>query len=399
MSRRKGCAYIWERKDTRVLWLCRYVNKKPVRVSTGLPDTKQNRLFLNRNAESEFWRIALEQGKVEPDQIPNNSSLSIIMQQDPAMPKLREYGEYTLNATLSGRSTKTQQDVKKKFNRICLYFGDETPINSITATMIAEWQTKLSQGKVSYQNGKPYSNKTIINYRSVLNTILSAAVDDGLIQRNPMESRIAKAPRIIKKIPTVYSLEEIRALLESCRHYAKNARNFQTEWAWKQMFYMLKLGFFTGLRSGELIALQWHDINFDQNYIHVQRRIRDGDEDLPKGYKKRFVDLLPQAKEVLKTQQLLTGLKSKWVWLTYQGNPYSSTDSLDEMFKKACRHAGVKVGKFYNMRHSFATLMIENGMSESWLIQNTGHVDISTTRDYYFGKIKPNLDAINKLVV
>lgn len=397
MSRRKGCAYIWERKDSQVLWLCRYVDKKPIRLSTGLKDTKQNRMYLNRNAEKEFWRIALEKGKVSPSQLPN--SLSFPAQQpDSVMPTLREYGEYVLEATSTNRSAKTQEDYIKKFDCICLYFGDDKRIDSFMATEIAAWQSMLAEGKVPHQK-RGYSSKTIINYRAVLSYILNAAVDDGLIERNPMESRIAKPPRIVKSEPNAYSINEIKALLEACRYYAKNAKNKQTKWGWMQMSNMLEFGFFTGLRSGELIALKWSDINFDKNFLIIRRRIRDGEEALPKGYKQRRVDLTPQAKKALKAQQFLTGLKSKWVWLNYKGKPYTSTDSLDVMFKKACEYANVRIGRFNNMRHTFITLMMENGMSESWITQNVGHVDISTTRNFYTGRIKPDFSSIEKLVV
>ena len=120
-----------------------------------------------------------------------------------------------------------------------------------------------------------------------------------------------------------------------------------------------------------------------------------GKIDLPKGYKSRIIDLLPSAKKALLNQQIHTGLK-KNIFVTQYGKPYNTPDTLDSTFKKVCTRAGVKVDRFYNTKHTFVTMMLENNMNETWLTQQLGHENISVTRKHYVGRLRINQDDFSK---
>jgi integrase len=152
------------------------------------------------------------------------------------------------------------------------------------------------------------------------------------------------------------------------------------------------------MRPSEIIALEWRDIDFNSNTISVTKRIRDGHTEMPKGYKTRIIDLLPQAKDALIAQKFNTGMKTN-VFLTQYGKKFNTPDTLDATFKKVCAKAGVKIERFYNTKHTFTTMMLENGMNETWLTQQLGHEKIDVTRKHYIGKLKLDIEKINKIVV
>lgn len=284
---------------------------------------------------------------------------------------LKEYGEYVLDITSNNRSNFSQKELFSKLNYLLEYFGN-IDLTSIRATTIIKWQNDFLE---------KYASKTVKNYRGLLSLIFKFAVLDEIISKNPLDN--VPSPKLKKvKLPNFYDFNDITKLINNSTGSFKN---------------MIEFAFFTGVRTGELISLKWSDIDFKHNSFFIQRRLRDGDISTPKGYKIRMCYLFSQAKEALLRQYELTGDKSEWIWLTQYNEPYRTYDSLDRRFKKLCVTAGVNVGRFYDTRHSFATLMSQSGQSEAWIKQHMGHYEFSTTLKHYIGRLKPNVEVINNL--
>ena len=148
---------------------------------------------------------------------------------------------------------------------------------------------------------------------------------DELISRNPLEA--VKAPKVQLERPEIYTLGEMKKILSA------------TSGKYRAFF---QLAFFSGMRPGEIIALKWSNVNFQTKQILVDSRIREGEVDLPKGGKIRQISMLPQAEDALRLQQ----------------------------------------------KDTFITHMLQTGQNETWLTQQIGHDEISTTRKHYTGNLK-----------
>lgn len=334
------------------LHIYKYINRKKVSYSTGLENTTRNFKYLEKNKESEFDKLHAPEKRISVN--------------------FNEYAKYVIASTKFNRSENSQKEYLQKLDKLIEFFKKQD-VTTIKYSDLSQWQ--------NYMISKGFKAKTIIGYRTVLNIVLQHAYLDEIIERNPMEK--LKAPKIIKELPHAYSVGDIKKIVE---HSVGQFAN------------LVLFAFYSGMRPGEIIALEWNDINLETNTIRVTKRIRDGKLDLPKGYKARVIDLLPNAKQALLKQQIHTGLK-KNVFVTQYGKPYNTPETLDTTFKKVCARAGVKVDRFYNTKHTFVTMMLENNMNETWLTQQLGHTNIDVTRKHYASKIKPNFDNLEQIAV
>jgi integrase len=336
-----------------MLWIRGTQDKKQHILPTGKIANQANLTWLERNKERVFAELI-------------NKSKANVSQ------KFSGYGKYVLEITSKDRKTKSEKDNQRKLEKLCEFFGN-MQLGDIRSTDIKRWQNMMLG---------QYSPKSVINFRSVLSLVLKYALDDELIFKNPLS--VVKTPPRAKVPPNTYGLNEVKKILEVTNGQFAN---------------ILKFNFFSGLRSGELIALKWSKINFESGTIIIDERFLDGETDLPKGDKVRIIQITPPAMEALKAQRLKTGLRDH-VFISEQTNQhFKSSKTLDEHFKKACELAEVKIGKLYNTRYSFATLMLQMGMSESWLIQQMGHIDIQVTREHYLSSLKADFSSFDKIAI
>lgn len=142
----------------------------------------------------------------------------------------------------------------------------------------------------------------------------------------------------------------------------------------------------SGMRSGEIIGLQWDDIDFENETIYVRRRVRDGDVDLPKSSSSiRKFALLKEAKDGLKAQkELFKDENSKWVFLNRYNNPFKSPQQFDIRYKKVLQISGLNSDRLYSLRHTFATNAIGNGTGNFVVVSAMlGHKDTVVTQQRY----------------
>ncbi len=325
------------------LWIYTRIENITYRYSSGYDVS--NLKYVEKNKETIFNKIHNK----------SNNSLTF-----------NEYGKYVLDITSNNRNDFTQKEVMQKFNKLCEFFNN-IDIIDIKSSMIMEWQNSLDFAPI-----------TISNYRSVLNVILETALNDMIIDRNPLTS--VKPPKNIKQNTSFYNLDEINLLIDIASGQFKN---------------VLEFAFFSGMRPSEIIALKWFDIDFNDCTINVNKRIRENTEALPKGYKTRLIDLLPRASLALQ-RQLVLSAPYEHIFITQYKKRYNRIETFDLQFKKFCKLANLRIGRFYDTKHSFATLMLQNNESETWLTQQLGHEKISITRKHYIGKLRIDKDNFIK---
>src|SRR5215469_7093911 len=238
-----------------------------------------------------------------------------------------------------------------------------------------------------------------------LRAVLNAAVEDGLIARNPA-SKLGKFAKTDKPARQASAMSRKEA-----EDFLAAVNEVRPAW---YAFFLTALR--AGLRKGELIALKWGDIQFgasanDQNrYIFVQRSCYRGRFTTPKGNRSRRVDLSKQLRTVL------LGLRDKRILETVMADRASIADDLifpshvgtvikpDNIFPRymqpALKKAGLRRFRFHDLRHSFGSLLIQDGASLAYVKEQMGHSSIQITVDVYGHLIPgPNIAWVDRLDV
>jgi len=259
---------------------------------------------------------------------------------------------------------------------------------------------KMRTGRVKPKKVDDETVDATLSPRSVsyitrtLSAIFTHAMEDGIITANPAArpGRFLKTGDRRDKIDFL-TPKEGRALLDAARaHYPR-------------AFPLLLMAMRTGLRQGEIIALQWGDIDWKGKFFEVRRSNYMGNLTTPKSGKGRRVDMSDQLaaaltdhKRIIAAEALKAGRAfPAWVFPSHEGTPLESGNvrrSLSLCLKKA----GMRHLRFHDLRHSFASYLIANGESLAYVRDQMGHASIQITVDTY-GHLIPgaNRQAVNRL--
>jgi integrase len=237
---------------------------------------------------------------------------------------------------------------------------------------------------------------TIKLIRAPINGILSYAVELELIESNPMRDLVLKYKK--KKF-------EIDPLTESESHLLlEQAKTFMDGAYYPGILCALR----TGMRIGEIQALKWSDIDFDNRQIEVKRSFRKGRMTDTKNHKQRRVDMTLHLTETLKTHrtaQKRDALKngkpvSEFVFAGTRDellNRITFKNALDRCIERAkLRHV-----RTHSLRHSYATIRLMKGHNVGDVSYQLGHSSIKITYDVYAhwipGQFKSEVDELDNL--
>ncbi len=230
-----------------------------------------------------------------------------------------------------------------------------------------------------------------------LTAVLNSAIEDGIIAANPAR----RLTKFYKSAPVVHeeihplTHDEVPAFLQATLQYSPE-------------YYPLFLcAIHTGMRSGELMGLQWGDIDWKDKFITVRHNIVRGDEHRTKTSKTHRVDMSDALIDVLfdlrrqRREKWLAQGKNEipvWVFCNREGNPVDSHNVKNRHFKKCLEKAGLRHIRFHDLRHTFASLLIQNRQSLKYVCDQLGHASIKMTADVY-GHLVPgaNRQAMNSL--
>jgi integrase len=173
----------------------------------------------------------------------------------------------------------------------------------------------------------------------------------------------------------------------------------------KRLYPLLLCAMRTGARQGEILALEWGDIDWTGNFIEVRRSNWRGIVGTPKSGKTRRVDMSDRLKSVLeehKKRMAAEALKageemSPLVFTSAERTPYDGVN-VRKSFEAALRKAGLRKVRFHDLRHSYASWLIANKESLAYVRDQLGHHSIQITVDLY-GHLVPgaNREAVNRL--
>lgn len=217
------------------------------------------------------------------------------------------------------------------------------------------------------------SKSRFTKYYRTFNFIWSYALMNELIDKNPLALVDKKSKQFSKSksdsSQKYYSRDEVQRMLESAT-------------GWFKAF--LVTLFNTGIRTGEALALQWGDIDFENNTITIQRTQRHG---VLKETKTNIVNVLYMPTPVKEALQLhgQTAKSSLWVFPNENTlQPYfESRPIVKSYFKPLLERLNIPYKTLYATRHTFASLIVENNMPITLAQKYLGHTKLSTTMDYY----------------
>jgi integrase len=235
---------------------------------------------------------------------------------------------------------------------------------------------------------------TIKLIRAPINGVLAYAVESELIESNPMRELALKYKK--KKF-------EIDPLTESeSQLFLEQVQTFMDGEYYPPVLCALR----TGIRVGEIEALKWKDIDFDNRQIEVQRSHRNGRITDTKNHMRRRVDMTLHLTETLKahrTAQKRNALKN--------GNPVSefvfsgadgellNRDWVRKALNDCTERAGLRRIRIHSMRHSYATIRLMKGHNVGDVSYQLGHSSIKITYDVYAhwmpGQFKSEVDELD----
>lgn len=132
----------------------------------------------------------------------------------------------------------------------------------------------------------------------------------------------------------------------------------------------------SGLRTGELIALRWCDVDLAKGRICVRLAFSKKSFTTTKGRRARWVTLMPPALAVLNAQKELTGKEGRWVFQNPRiGDRWQNSERLRVLWGYAMKAAGVRYRYPYQCRHTYASMMVSAGESPEWVAEQMGHQD------------------------
>lgn len=271
----------------------------------------------------------------------------------------------------------TLYNYKKNLNKHILpYIGNMrlkviTP--SVLTDMIAKWDVQPSTAKRIY---------------NIIQSVFRYALDSRIIKENPCCGGV-----ILPK--KEYNAQQRRAYLDE--NQAKKLLEMLDEKGNCQFSTIIKTLLFTGMRAGEALALQWEDIDFDNNIIHIEHSLADvGGKhwlDTPKTRNSiRTIGMSESLKEVLLNHREQQNEIKKYVGKSYKypnmvftshTGDYKDRSQLNTEFKRFIKDTDFSNISLHKLRHANATLLINNGVPLKIVSETLGHSDIKTTANIY----------------
>lgn len=253
------------------------------------------------------------------------------------------------------------------------YIGD-IQLNKLTTLDLQRLYKKLlSGGRVerieAEKQPKGLSPKTVRNINQVISAALTFAKEQKLIISNPTDG--CSLPKLEHREMKTLTTEQLVSFLRE----AKESGVYE--------MYYIELA--TGLRRGELLGLKWEDIDLEQATIRVRRQVARINGEIVEAPLKtknsyRTVSIGADAVGILKQQKEKS--HSEYVFSSPTGGPISP-DSVIQMLHRVLKRAGLPKVRFHDLRHTFATLALQNGVDVKTVSGMLGHYSAGFTLDTY----------------
>jgi integrase len=271
----------------------------------------------------------------------------------------------------------TYNTYRKKKEILAKIFG-HFPAEEIKKVDVKDWCKTLT-----------IRNKSIKGYIKPLVAALQLAADDERIKSNPLAGfkyAILEEPQ--EDFVDPLDRDEAAKLLSFLTGQYKN---------------LVQFALWTGVRTSELIAVQWGDVDFNRGTILIKRaktQVSKKDEKTKTKTGTREVKLLSPALSALISQKTFTFLSGQHIFLNEKtGKPFDGDHQIRIAWVRALLRAGIRYRNPYQTRHTYASWMLSAGESLPWISKQMGHSSVTTTTTHYARFISDSQpDAGNKAV-
>ena len=287
-----------------------------------------------------------------------------------------EYARLNLRRSSFERMRQVTQRVYPAFGHLRL--------DRITGRQIQQFINELVLNGKNMQTGKPLSRKTAVHHLSFISDVFSYAIRMDIVSDNPC--RKVYVPKGGKKEKEIYSIEEIEQLFRLLEDAPLKYRTFFT------------LAVYTGFRRGELMGLEWKDIDFESGVVSVRRTsnytVKTGiytDTTKTKSSQRSMklpqlvLDILKEHKAEQDNERQKLG--TKWfecdrLFVTADGHPMHNNTTYNWL-RKFCKKNDFPFRDIHSLRHFYASALINEGIDVATVSSALGHSAISTTTSIY----------------
>lgn len=262
----------------------------------------------------------------------------------------KEFSKTWLKTYVKNNNRLSEQQHKEGCLRLYIvpFFG-KYPLDKIGNLDVENFKAKMMTTKLA--------EASINHFLSTLSMCLKTAVEWDIIESIPRIKRLRVAPNKYD-----YMTEAEAELLLA-----------HTDGQIKEMiFFALK----TGVRFGELIAMDWSDIDFQKKQITIRRSIVRSIMGSTKSNKIRYIPLISTVSEML-----FKRLKSRGFVFTRDGKPFGQIYCCKKLYQ-ACKKSGLRNIGWHKLRHTFASHLAQKGVAIQAIKELLGHASITTTMRY-----------------
>ena len=286
------------------------------------------------------------------------------------------YAKYNLRKTTYQRMTQLTKRVYPAVGHLRM--------DKITARQLQGFINSLAQDGANMRTGKPLARKTIIHYLSFISDVFSYAMRSDLVSDNPCSKVII--PKGESKEKEIYTQEEMQCLLELLMKEPLKFRVF---------FFLIA---YSGFRRGEMLGLEWKDIDWENGVISVRRtsnyvphigtytdttKTRKSQRSLKLA--DELIDMLRQWQNAQADEAFKMG--DKWeetdrIFTRWNGKPLDNNAPY-KWLKNLCERNELPFYGIHSFRHFTASAMISAGLDVTTVSGALGHSNSSITLNIY----------------
>ena len=325
--------------------------------------------------------------------------VAFVSDQTPKDPAFKEYADLWLKdyarveckkSTADGYESVLEQYLRRPFSKQRLSEITRDQVKNLIGDLIA----------------KDLSRNTVRNVLCVLRGMFNYAIEEGLVISNPASrlGRFTRGARSTENRGTALTSEEVQQFLNASKEVCP------------EYFPLFLVALRAGLRRGELVALQWGDLQFgnddtDSNrFFTIRHNYVRREHTTTKSRKPRRVDMSKEVRKVLcvlRDERLLQAfiagkndISDEVVFRGPDGGILDPDNLYHRYFLPVLTKAGVRKIRLHDLRHTFGSLLIQSGASIVYVKEQMGHSTIQVTVDTY-GHLIPsaNVSFIDRLDV
>lgn len=257
-------------------------------------------------------------------------------------------------------------------------------LDKITSRHIQQFINDLALNGKSLKNGRPLSRKTAVHHLSFISDVFSYAVKMEMLTDNPCKR--VTVPKGEKKEKDIYTLEEVAQLFQLLETAPLKYRTFFT------------LAIYSGFRRGEMLGLEWKDIDWEHSVISVRRtsnytaskgiytdttKTKKSQRSLK--FPQSVMDLLREYKAEQDEEREKLG--TKWqdydrLFVKWDGRPMNNNTPYFWL-KEFCEENNFRFCDIHSLRHFYASALINEGVDAATVSGALGHSTITTTTSIY----------------